>query len=45
MKMKLLDMQLIEGFYLDRSKNLKRDKYIITRESGDRIVFSRNLGG
>ena len=29
MKMKLLDLQMIQGIYIDRKKNLKKELYII----------------
>ena len=37
--MKLLDLQLIQGFYIDRRKNLPASSYEITYETDDFIIF------
>ena len=43
MKLRLLDVQLIQGIYIDRSKNLRRELYSIDDQNStaDKVVFVR----
>ena len=43
MKMKLLDMYMIEGIYIDRRKNKDKEQYAIddSKSTPDKIVFTR----
>lgn len=42
MKLKLLDLQIVQGAYIDRGKNLSSDFYEI-EETRDKLIYKRAI--
>ena len=39
MQMKLLELKMVQGFYLDRSKNMPKSHYELAEEKSDKVVY------